>query len=100
MGERGGLIESDFLVAQPGFLYGLARFFDFAGVFDSYNDSRNVVEADARALFADWHITGADLAHALETAKTDPSCNEESKQLSLFTVSAKTQVTRERQETA
>jgi hypothetical protein len=100
MGEHDTVIESDFLVAQPSILYGLARFFDFAGAFDSYNHSRTVSEADARAMFADWYITGADLVHALEAIKSDPSCGEDSRQLSLFTVSAKSQVARELQETA
>lgn len=100
MGEHGRLIESDFLFAQPGFLYGLARFFDFAGVFDSYNRSHTGIEADARATFADWCVTGADLVRALESMKDDPSRGEDQRQLSLFTVSAKSQVARELQETA
>lgn len=100
MGSRDMLIRSDFLFAQPGFLYGLSRFFDFAGAFDSYNRSRTEIEADSRATFADWHITGADLFLTLERAREDPSvCCDESKQLSLFTVS-ESETTREFQKTA
>jgi hypothetical protein len=99
MGSHDLLIKSDFLFAQPGFLYGLSRFFDFAGAFDSYNRSLTEIEADARATFADWHITGVDLGTVMENLKGDPSLlGEESKQLSLFTLGG--EITRELQETA
>jgi hypothetical protein len=101
MGSHNVLIKSDFLFAQPGFLYGLSRFFDFAGVFDRYTRSRNELEADARATFADWYITGADLGFVLENMKDDPSlCCEESKQLLLFSKYTDSETTRELQETA
>ena len=57
------------------------------------------IEADARATFADWHITGVDLGTVMENLKGDPSLlGEESKQLSLFTLGG--EITRELQETA
>jgi hypothetical protein len=96
-------IRTDFLFAQPGFLFGLARFFDFSGTFDRYNASRTESEADARATLADWHLTGADLCYALNVAQQDPSaCCDESQQqqLSLFHVSAEPGITREFQKTA
>lgn len=82
-------IKSDFLFAQPGFLFGLARLFDFSGAFDQYNISRTETEADVRATFADWHLTGADLCYALDTVRRDPSARGDgSIQLQLFPVSA------------
>jgi hypothetical protein len=100
MGTRTVPVKSDFLFAQPGILFGLSRFFDFAGVFDSYNESRNGREADARAAYADWHITEADLGLVLEKVSKDPSsCREESNQLSLFPEGSKSERAREIQET-
>ena len=97
----GEYIRTDFLFAQPGFLFGLARFFDFSGTFDRYNASRTESEADARATLADWHLTGADLCYALDAAQQDPAtCCGESKQLSLFHVSAEPGIPRELQKTA
>ena len=99
MGSLDLAIKSDFLFAQPGLLYGLSRFFDFSGAFDSYNRSATEIEADARATFADWHIIGGDLGTVMENVHDDPSlCGEESKQLSLFALSGET--TRELQKTA
>lgn len=81
-------VKTDFLFAQPGFLFGLARLFDFSGAFDCYNVSRTESEADVRATLADWHLTGADLCFALNVAQRDPSaCCGETQQLSLFPVS-------------
>lgn len=56
-----GNIRSDFLVADPGVLFGLARFLDFGSTFDDYNRSASVGEADTKALLCDWHIVGQDL---------------------------------------
>lgn len=58
MGSR---IQTDFLFARPSFLSGLARVLDVFGTFDSYNESRSGDEADIKAMFADWRITGQDL---------------------------------------
>lgn len=97
----GEYLKSDFLFAQPSILFGLARFFDFAGAFDRYNNSRNESEADGKATLADWHITGIDLSLVLEMMKDDPSlCCEESPQLSLFSVGSKLESTRGLQKTA
>jgi hypothetical protein len=93
-------IKTDFLFAQPGFLFGLARLFDFSGAFDQYNVSRTEGEADARATLADWHLTGADLCYALNVAQRDPAaCCGKSQQLSLFPASVEPEITRELQKT-
>ena len=54
-------MQSDFLVATPGPLFGLARFFDFGATFDAYNGSPSVAEADVKALLSDWYIVAQDL---------------------------------------
>ncbi len=100
MGSKEAM-RTDFLFAQPNFLFGIARFFDFSGAFDEYNVSRDEREADLRAVLSDWNVTAGDLHFALDVARQDPSaCCRESQQLSLFPVSAKPETTRELQKTA
>jgi hypothetical protein len=48
----------DFLYASPSAAAGMARFFDFGGVFDAYNVSTNEAEADLRATSVDWACVG------------------------------------------
>jgi hypothetical protein len=55
---------SDFLFAQPSFLSGMARLFDFAAAFDEYNRSLTPADADRRATRSDFIITGQDIAYA------------------------------------
>ena len=62
-------LRSDFLFAVSSPLYGIARFFDFAGSFDSYNRSRSEEEADTKALLCDWYIVGQDLKSAMKRPK-------------------------------
>lgn len=54
-------VRSDFLIAIPNVLFGLARLLDFGGSFDAYNISASVAEADTKALLCDWYIVGQDL---------------------------------------
>ena len=60
--------RSDFLFATPGFLTGLGRTIDLAGVLEqsSYNFSRNAKEADLRAILNDWWAVGEDLREAVK----------------------------------
>lgn len=58
-------VQSDFLVSGPSFVSGAARLFDWCGLYDAYNVSRNGQEADAKAIFSDWRIVGQDLADAM-----------------------------------
>jgi hypothetical protein len=51
---------SDFLFANPTFLYGLARALDLAGEFDIYNASPTPELADWIALHADMAAVGKD----------------------------------------
>jgi hypothetical protein len=62
---------TDFLFARPGFSSGLARMFDFGGHFTVYNFSKDGRQADARALFADWMVTGQDLLSAVEKIRAE-----------------------------
>ena len=58
---------TDFLMARPSFLSGLARLFDVGATFDSYNRSRTPFEADLRATYADWRMVGEDVSRALSS---------------------------------
>lgn len=48
------MFRSSFLFAQPSFLEGLARIFDFSNSLPDYNFSDTVTEADTIALKNDW----------------------------------------------
>lgn len=58
-------MHSDFLFAHPSRLAGLARLLDLFGTFDDYNVSRTRPIADARAMYADWVMTGQDIRNAI-----------------------------------
>jgi hypothetical protein len=58
-------VKSDFLFAQPSFASGAARVLDMWGQFDDYNRTETTLEADARAIAADWLIVGQDLSDAI-----------------------------------
>lgn len=66
---------STFLFAQPSFLEGFARAADVAGTLDDYNFSDTGLEADYRALWADWMAIGLDMK--LATAATTDSAEPE-----------------------
>lgn len=68
-----GPLRTDFLFARPSFLSGFARILDVFGLFDSYNSSRTGKEADARALYSDWSMTGKDIAEAAYSAPRNPN---------------------------
>ncbi|MGA8151017.1 MAG: hypothetical protein WB952_08715 [Terriglobales bacterium] len=59
-------VKSGFLYSDPSFLSGAARALDLYGLYDAYNISTTPQEADARALAADWIVTGQDLQEALD----------------------------------
>jgi hypothetical protein len=61
-----GHIKTDFLVAQPSLETGVSRLLDFYGLYDSYNMSPSVTEADAIATRADWSKVGQELLEAME----------------------------------
>ena len=57
-------VRTDFLVARPSFWTGLGRVLDLWGTFDDYNLSPTTEEADMRALYSDWRMTGQDIRDA------------------------------------
>jgi hypothetical protein len=68
---------SDFLFARPRALFGVARFFDFAASFDSYNSSESNDEADAKAMYSDWAVVGDAIETSME--KTNIELNSSKK---------------------
>jgi hypothetical protein len=67
----GRKLKSDFLVEQPSLHSGVARLFDFYGLYDAYNRSPNEAQADAMALLSDWMIVGEDLDSAMAEFKPE-----------------------------
>ena len=63
-------LKSDFLVAAPSYASGMGRLLDWYGVYDTYNQSQNGQEADARAMYADWRIVGQDIRDAMREFET------------------------------
>jgi hypothetical protein len=62
------LTMSDYLFAQPSFLSGVGRLADLGGVFDDYNTSETVEQAETRAMRADWQDVGSDIRAATDSA--------------------------------
>ena len=62
-------IPSDFLIAQPSFVSGVARLIDFSCSFDSYNKSASPAEADFRASLSDWISVGFDILDVTENVE-------------------------------
>jgi hypothetical protein len=78
-------VTSDFLVAQPSFVSGVARLFDLYGLYDAYNMSRTAGEADYKALLSDWCIVGQDIQDAMTAFECSlPAQSREAAQFELF----------------
>lgn len=58
---------------MPSWLSGAARTLDLAGQFDEYNDSPTENDADAKALFCDWHAVGDALRDAMKAFTLEQS---------------------------
>jgi hypothetical protein len=58
--------DSLFLCAEPSFVEGMARIFDFGDVLDQYNQSLTPAQADYLALRGDWQLIGNDLGSVLD----------------------------------
>lgn len=56
---------SELLFARPSFIGGMARALDLGSSMNIYNDSRSELEADTKAMAADWGATGADIRKAI-----------------------------------
>ena len=61
----GHKVKTDFLVEQPSLHSGVARLFDFYGLYDAYNRSPNEAQADAMTLLSDWLIVGGDIESSM-----------------------------------
>ena len=70
MGHVTVLAESAYLFAMPSWSLGAGRMVDLVGTADEYNESLNPQQADALALWMDWHAVGRDLAYALYQFKS------------------------------
>jgi hypothetical protein len=64
-------VKSDFLFAQPSFASGAARILDLWGQLDDYNISATTLEADEKAIAADWLLVGQDLSDAIENQELE-----------------------------
>lgn len=58
--------RSDFLFAEPSFIEGVARIFDFGNTLNVYNESLSTEIADAYALWMDWYATFSDIGDAVD----------------------------------
>lgn len=58
---------SDFLFAKPSFIEGVSRVLDIGSTLTEYNTSLNGVQADIRAMSADWKAVGEDMKKAVQT---------------------------------
>ncbi len=67
----GSKVKSDLIFARPSFGSGAARVFDLFGQFDEYNISATTLEADEKAIAADWLIVGQDLSDAIGQQKSE-----------------------------
>jgi hypothetical protein len=64
-------VKTDFLFAQPSFKSGAGRVLDLWGVLDDYNRSDTPLEADAKAIAADWLVVGQDILDAIEKHESE-----------------------------
>ena len=70
-------VASEFLFARPGVSGGVARFLDFAGSFDRYNESPTEDEADEIAAQIDWQAVGQDIWSAIQVAENEDNSADE-----------------------
>lgn len=64
-------VKSGFLYADPSFLSGFGRSLDLHGLYDAYNVSSTPLEADTRAIAADWIVVGQDLQDAINEFQSE-----------------------------
>jgi hypothetical protein len=64
-------VQTSFLFAQPSFASGLVRVVDMWGTFDDYNISVTPVEADEKAIAADWLVVGQDIYDAIDESDSE-----------------------------
>ena len=79
-------MQSDYLFAQPSAVHGWARLLALFRPLSEYNASPTGEEADARALFCDWVVTGDDLRAACSKCDEELGSNLEDGQGKLFPI--------------
>lgn len=70
----GGDVRTTFLFVEPSGLAGAGRVFDFWGNFDMYTISRDAIEADMRAIYADWRVVGQDIRDVVARESRHIAC--------------------------
>jgi hypothetical protein len=66
--QKRRFVMTDFLYATPSFISGVGRVIDLGGTMTVFNESDSPFEADTRATFSDWSVTGNDIRGAFEEA--------------------------------
>jgi hypothetical protein len=64
-------IKSDFLLASPSAIGGVARLVDWYNLYDAYNISTTPAEADGKAMASDWYIVGQDISDAIDEFESE-----------------------------
>ncbi len=64
-------VRTDYLVACPSFLEGMARLADLGGTLNEYNYSSDGEAADSIAIWSDWAMTGQDIYEAMKTYENE-----------------------------
>ena len=67
---------SDFLFARPSFIEGAGRTLDLFGVYQIYNSSKTIEEADRKAIMADWLSLGDDFRISIKKYHNEFSTRE------------------------
>ncbi len=60
---------SALLLGRPSLIEGVSRIFDFAGALNKYNTTAMDVDADRRAIMADWRAIGRDIESAMQASQ-------------------------------
>ncbi|MCK4395915.1 hypothetical protein KAW96_04885 [candidate division WOR-3 bacterium] len=66
---------STYLFYVPSFFSGIARIFDLGATFNDYNKSDNPSEADYKAIYSDWLMTGKDIESIIKKYKGELKLN-------------------------
>ena len=72
-----GISRTDFLFSTPSFWEGVGSSVAIAGNYYGFNRSRTPNEADYRAIFSDFAVTGKDIVDAANSVGLDAIENEQ-----------------------
>ena len=71
-----GTLSSDFLFTNPTFVVGMGSVLNLKGNFFPFSYSSGPDEADIRALYSDFGVTGEDLHTALKSYEQQVHANQ------------------------